>query len=58
MVNDGLKCNHELDLEGTTLVQIPKRVMAYPPSKDCFCQCCKKTFKFELTKEGKFALVR
>lgn len=57
MVNDGLKCNHELDLEGTTLIKLSKRNMVSPSTIDCFCQCCKKCFRYTLS-NGKYMLVK
>ena len=58
MVNDGLKCNHELDLEGTTLIQLNRRTMVSPAVIDYFCPCCKKFFKYGLNKDNNYVLIK
>ena len=49
-----MKCNHNPNEKGATLIRFPRRNMVCPEISDWICSVCKKAFRFERTVDGQF----
>lgn len=51
------KCEHNLNEKDNTLIKLNIKKMIYPNIIFCYCNICKREFKFIKNQEGNYELI-